>query len=342
MKKHLIPIIIFSIIILFFANLIWGSVSIPIESVFSIITGKTPEKSSWGFIILESRLPQAITAMFAGGALAASGLLLQSVFNNPLAGPSILGIDSGASLGVAIVILLGGGSLAVIEGLPFSSGYLALVVSAFIGASIILGLIIFFASIVKSNTMVLIIGIMVGYLTSAIISILNFFSNEQGVHAYTMWGMGDFSSVSLSKLPIFCIMISIGLLLSILLIKPLNALLLGERYAENLGINVKRIRIILLVATGILTAITTAFCGPISFIGLAVPHISRLILKSSNQNILMPCTILCGSSIALLCNFLSNWPGYSGIIPLNAITPIIGAPIIIYVIVNQKRIQYFN
>ncbi|MEG1615580.1 MAG: iron ABC transporter permease [Bacteroidales bacterium] len=342
MRKQLIPYLIFAIIVLFGANLAWGSVSIPLKSVVSILMGDATEKATWSYIILESRLPQTVTALFAGAALAVSGLLLQSVFNNPLAGPSILGVDSGASLGVAIVMLLFGGTLGTLQGITAFSGYLAIVIAALTGAFVILGIIIFFSTIVRSNLMLLIIGIMVGYFTSAIISILNFFSTEQGVHAFTLWGMGDFSSVSLHQLPFFCTTILIGLLLAILLIKPLNALLLGDRYAENLGVNVKRVRILLLIATGLLTATTTAFCGPISFIGLAVPHIARLLLRSTNQKVLLPATLLSGGVVSLICNFLSNWPGYSGIIPLNAITPIIGAPVIIYVIVNQKRIQYFN
>lgn len=341
MKKYLIPIMILCVLILFGANLLWGSVSIPMKTVLSILCGDETQKASWTYIILQSRLPQTITALFAGSALAVSGLLLQSVFNNPLAGPSILGIDAGASLGVAIVMLALGGTIGSFDGNTIS-GNIAVVTGAFLGASAILGLIIFFSSLVKSNLMVLIIGIMVGYLTSAIISILNFFSTEQGVHAFTMWGMGDFSGVTLVQLPFFCTALSVGLLLAVLLIKPLNALLLGERYAGNLGVNVSRIRIILLITTGILTAVTTAFCGPVSFIGLAVPHIARLLLGSSNQKVLLPATILAGGNIALICNFLSNWPGYSGMIPLNAVTPLIGAPVIIYVIVNQKRIQYFN
>lgn len=320
----------------------WGSVSIPAQSIFAILSGDITQKASWTTIILESRLPQALTALFAGGALAVAGLLLQSVFNNPLAGPSILGIDAGASLGVALVMLLFGGPIGALPAWLNLSGYLAVVLAAFLGATLVLGIIIFFSSQIKNNLMLLIIGIMVGYFTSAIISVLNFFADEQGVYAFTLWGMGDFSSVSNNQLPVFSSIIAIGLLLSVLLIKPLNALLLGERYAENLGVNVLRIRLLLLVATGLLTAVTTAFCGPVSFIGLAVPHIARLLLRTSNQKVLLPTTLLTGSAVALLCNFLSNWPGHSGIIPLNAITPLIGAPVIIYVIINQKRIQYFN
>lgn len=342
MKYRIVWWIVLLLGVLFAANLFLGSAKIPFRSVLSILVGEGTEKDTWMYIILQTRLPQAVTAMFAGAALAVAGLMLQTVFANPLAGPSILGIDSGASLGVALVMLLYGGTVGgVVVGLSFS-GYMAVIFGAFTGAITILGIIIFFSTLIRSNVMLLIIGIMIGYITSSAISLLNFFSTAEGVFSYTMWGMGDFSGVSTEQLPYFCGILAFGLLLALLLIKPLNALLLGERYAENLGVNVKRVRILLLISTGILTAVTTAFCGPVAFIGLAVPHIARLMLGSSNHKLLMPVTLLCGAVIALLCNLLSVLPGSAGVIPLNAITPVLGAPVIIYVIVNQKRIQYFN
>lgn len=342
MKYRIVWCIVLLLGILFAANLFLGSAKIPFRSVLSILMGKGTEKDTWMYIVLQTRLPQAVTAMFAGAALAVAGLMLQTVFANPLAGPSILGIDSGASLGVALIMLLYGGTVGgVAVGLSFS-GYMAVIFGAFTGAVTILGIIIFFSTLIRSNVMLLIIGIMIGYITSSLISLLNFFSTAEGVFSYTMWGMGDFSGVSVEQLPYFCGILALGLLLALLLIKPLNALLLGERYAENLGVNVKRVRIWLLISTGILTAVTTAFCGPVAFIGLAVPHIARLMLGSSNHKLLMPVTLLCGGVIALLCNLLSVLPGSAGLIPLNAITPVLGAPVIIYVIVNQKKIQYFN
>ncbi len=342
MKYRIVWCIVLLWGILFAANLFLGSAKIPFRSVLSILMGEGTEKDTWMYIVLQTRLPQAVTAMFAGAALAVAGLMLQTVFANPLAGPSILGIDSGASLGVALIMLLYGGTVGgVAVGLSFS-GYMAVIFGAFTGAVTILGIIIFFSTLIRSNVMLLIIGIMIGYITSSLISLLNFFSTAEGVFSYTMWGMGDFSGVSAEQLPYFCGILALGLLLALLLIKPLNALLLGERYAENLGVNVKRVRIWLLISTGILTAVTTAFCGPVAFIGLAVPHIARLMLGSSNHKLLMPVTLLCGGVIALLCNLLSVLPGSAGLIPLNAITPVLGAPVIIYVIVNQKKIQYFN
>ncbi|MEG0647013.1 MAG: iron chelate uptake ABC transporter family permease subunit, partial [Bacteroides sp.] len=210
------------------------------------------------------------------------------------------------------------------------------------GAMLVMGLILFFSTLIKSNIMLLIIGIMIGYIISSVISLLNFFATAEGVHSYMIWGMGNFGGVSLQQLPYFALFTLLGLILSVLLIKPLNAMLLGTRYAENLGVNIRRTRNLLLLATGLLTAITTAFCGPISFIGLAVPHMARLLLGTSNHNILLPITLLTGGVIALLCNLICVLPGEAGIIPLNAVTPVLGAPIIIYVIINQRKIQYFN
>lgn len=330
-----------SILILFILSLFLGSVSIPSGAILEILQGNEVEKKAWTYIILESRLPQAITALFTGGALAVSGLLLQTAFRNPLADSGILGISSGANLGVALVVLLLGNGLGSVGGFDFSYS-MSIVIGAFVGASAILLIIMGFASVIRNNIMLLIIGIMVGYLASSIISILKFWSTNENAYSFMMWGMGNFGSVSSEQLPFYCIIVCLGLILSILLIKPLNALLLGERYAANLGVNIKLIRFLLLLCAGLLTAITCAFCGPIAFIGLAVPHIARLLLGTSNHKPLLPVTILIGSAMALLCNLISILPGASGVLPLNAITPIFGAPVIIYVIINQKKIQYFN
>ena len=326
------------ILALIAANLFFGSVDIPAEAVIRSLLGQEVEKASWSFIVWEARIPQAITALLCGAALAGSGLMLQTAFNNPLAGPSILGINSGASLGVALVMLAFGGTLAT-AGVTLS-GFFSIVIGAFVGSMVVMGLILFFSTLIKSNIMLLITGIMIGYITSSAISLLNFFATAEGVHSYMIWGMGNFSGVSLEQLPYFTAFTLSGLVLAILL--PLNAMLLGTRYAENLGVNIKRTRNLLLISTGILTAVTTAFCGPVSFIGLAVPHIARLMLGTSNHNSLLPVTLLTGSVIALLCNLICILPGESGIIPLNAVTPVLGAPVIIYVIINQRRIQYFN
>ncbi|MBQ4146558.1 MAG: iron ABC transporter permease [Prevotella sp.] len=323
------------IILLFCVSMIIGAVDIPVSEVISILSGKTSEKASWQYIVLQSRMPQTITAMLCGGALAVSGLMLQTAFRNPLADPGIFGINSGASMGVALVMLLLGGNITA--GTLSLTGFVATLFAAFIGAMLVMALILFFSTIVRNNVMLLIIGIMIGYITSSGISLLNFFATEEGVQSYMVWGLGNFGGVTMDQMPVFASICILGLITSLLLIKPLNALLLGEQYAENLGVNTLRVRNYLLVVTGLLTAITTAYCGPISFIGLAVPHIARMLLGTDNHQWLMPATILTGAVIAMLCNILCVLPGDNGIIPLNAVTPIIGAPVIIYVIAKQRK-----
>ena len=324
------------ILLLMAGNLFLGAVSIPASAVCDILMGNEVEKASWSFIVWESRFPQCITALLCGAALSVSGLMLQTVFSNPLADPSILGISSGASLGVALVMLAGGGT--IVTGAFILSGFLSVIVGAFAGASVVMGLILFLSTLIRNSVMLLIAGIMIGYITSSAISLLNFFATAEGVHSYMIWGLGNFGGVSLQQLPVFSAVTLLGLFTAVLLIKPLNALLLGPRYAENLGVNIRRIRNLLLIATGLLTAVTTSFCGPVAFIGLAVPHIARLMLGTSNHNSLLPVTLLTGSAMALLCNLICVLPGEAGIIPLNAVTPILGAPVIIYVIINQRKL----
>lgn len=323
------------IVILFAINLVVGAVDIPVKEVVNILMGGKSDRPSWEYIVLQSRLPQGITAMLCGASLAVSGLMLQTAFRNPLADPGIFGINSGASLGVALVMLLLGGSITA--GAFSLTGFLATLAAAFVGAMLVMGLILVFATMVRNSVMLLIIGIMIGYIATSAISLLNFFATEEGVQSYMVWGLGNFGGVSMEQMPAFVIICMGGIAAALLLIKPLNALLLGERYAENLGINTQRVRNWLLVVTGILTAITTAFCGPIAFIGLAVPHIARMLLGTENHRSLMPATLLTGAAIALICNIICVLPGNRGIIPLNAVTPVIGAPVIIYVILKQRE-----
>ena len=328
------------LVLLALACLAFGSVDIPVDRIVDILSGKGSGNKAWDIIILQSRIPMIATAVLAGAALSISGLLLQTTFNNPLAGPSILGVSSGAGLGVAIVILALGGSLGGLLGENMGS-YMAILVGALLGAGAVLVVLIAFSAIVRSNTMLLIIGILVSYLTSSVVQLLNSVATEEGVHNYVAWGFGNFSGVSVAQMPVFAGIIVLALIASALMVKPLNAMLLGSRYARNLGVNVTRSRNVLLLITGVLTAVVTAFCGPIGFIGLAVPHIARLSLGTSNHSRLIPATILAGADIALLCALVSvNNP--HGIIPINAITPIIGVPIILYIILNRRRIQYFN
>ena len=321
-------------IVLFALNLLLGSVKIPTADVVSILLGNEASKASWQFIVLESRLPQAITATLCGAALAVSGLMLQTAFRNPLAGPSVFGVNSGAGLGVALVMLFLGGGLSV--GSVSITGFAAILLAAFVGAMTVMAIIFFFSTLVRNSVMLLIIGIMIGYISNSAISLLNFFATDEGVKSYMVWGMGSFGGVSMANMPVFAIVTLAGLFGALLLIKPLNALMLGDRYAENLGVNIMQVRNWLLIVTGLLTAITTAFCGPVAFIGLAVPHIARLLLTTDNHRQLLPATLLCGSVVALVCNLICYLPGESGVIPLNAVTPLIGAPVIIYVIARKR------
>ena len=322
------------------ACLLLGSVSIDARSVFDILMGRGSDNVAWEIIVLQSRLPMIVTAALAGAALSVAGLLLQTTFNIPLAGPSLLGVSTGAGLGVAVVMLALGGPVGTIMGHNVGT-YVATLFGALLGAGVVLVLLIAMSAIVRSATMLLIVGILISYLASSIISLLNSVASEEGVHSYVAWGFGNFQGVSLDQLPLYCSLIVIALVATMLMVKPLNALLLGTRYAQNLGVDTHRTRNVLLLVTGVLTAVVTAYCGPIGFVGLVVPHIARLLLGTSNHSRLLPATMLAGAAVTLLCTLLSvNGP--HGVIPINAITPIIGVPIIIYIIVNRHRIQYFN
>lgn len=327
-----------SLPILFLINLAFGSVSIPLDQVANILTGGSSGKASWDFIILQSRLPQAITAIFCGASLAVSGLMLQTYFRNPLAGPSVLGISNGASLGVAIVMLALGGTLGAAgemgTGLKLT-GSVLVIIAAFAGAVIVTMLYLVVTRFIKSNLIILILGIMVGYMTSSVVTLLNFFATVENVHSFVSWGMGSFSNVTTAQLPLLCGTSLVGIIIALALTKSFNMLLLGENYAANLGANLGRIRSMVLISTGILTAVTTAFCGPVSFIGLAVPHIARLIINSEDHRVLLPATLMSGAAIAMLCNIISVLPQQM-IIPLNAVTPLFGAPVIIYIILKRK------
>lgn len=324
-----------ALFLLFAANLLIGSVAIPARDVVRVLLGDEGVKESWRYIVWEARLPQTLTAVLSGSSLAVCGLMLQTVFRNPLAGTSILGVNSGAGLGVALVTLLLGGS--VTTGAFSLSGFFSVLAAAFLGAMAVMALILFFSLLIRNNVMLLITGIMIGYLASSAVSLLNYVSTAEGVQSYMLWGMGNFGGVSLSQMPWFVLVALLGIVGALSLVKPLNAMLLGEKYAENLGVHVHRVRNILLVVTGLLTAVTTAFCGPILFIDLAVPHIARLLLGTSNHRILLPITLLTGAFVALLCNLVCVLPGDAGFIPLNSVTPIIGAPVVIYVILSGRR-----
>ena len=330
----IILLLVAGIIVLFAMSLIVGSVRIPLADVYDILFDKFEGKESWKYIVMENRLPQALTAMLCGASLAVCGLMLQTAFRNPLAGPDVFGISSGAGLGVAIVMLFLGGSVSTT--LFTVSGFLAILTSAFIGAIVVTMIILFLSTMVRNSVLLLIVGLMVGYVSSSAVALLNFFASEEGVKSYMVWGMGNFGGVSMNHMQLFALLCLVGIIASIFLIKPLNIMLLGTQYAESLGINIRQIRNLLLVTVGLLTAVTTAFCGPVSFIGLAIPHISRLLFCTDNHQTLLPGTVLTGAVIALFCNLICYLPGELGIIPLNAVTPLIGAPVIIYVIIKRR------
>ena len=332
-----IIILTVAIVVLAIVNLLLGSVDIPLKNVCQILIGHTDQSEIWQNIIWKSRLPQALTAIVAGAGLAVSGLQMQTVFRNPLAGPSVLGISNGSALGVAFVVLLSG----KIGGVALSRlGYLgeaAMSIAAIIGALAVMMLIVWIAQKVKGNVTLLIIGVMIGYLANAIIGVLKFLSPEEDVKAFVVWGLGSFSRVSGDEMILFVVLMCILLPFAYLLVKPMNILLLGDRYASNLGLNVKQARMIVIVSSGILVAIVTAYCGPIMFIGLAVPHLARAVFHTSDHRLLMPATALCGALLALICNLIARMPGFEGALPVNSVTALVGAPVIASVLFRRRQ-----
>ena len=328
---------VLAIVLMFILNLLLGTVRIPVADICRILFGDGGENEIWRNIVLSSRVPQALTALVAGAGLAVSGLQMQTVFHNPLAGPSVLGISNGASLGVAFVVLLSGS----LGGVALSRlGYLgdvAMSVAAIIGSLAILGLIAYISQKVKGNVTLLIIGVMIGYLANAIIGVLKFFSAEEDIKAYVVWGLGSFARVSGDQMLLFVMLMVILLPLSMLLVKTMNLLLLGEAYARNLGLNVQRSRLLVILSSGVLVAIVTAYCGPIMFIGLAVPHLARAIYRTSDHRVLMPGTMLVGGALALVCNLLARLPGFEGALPVNSVTALVGAPVIASVLFRRRK-----
>lgn len=326
-----------SIVGFFILNLLLGSVSIPVDNIIDILLGRDNDNLIWRNIILKSRLPQSLTAMMAGAGLAVSGLLMQTVFRNPLAGPSVLGISSGASLGVACVVLLSGS----IGGVALSKlgviGEVTITLSAIIGSLLIMALIAFVAQKVRGNVTLLIMGVMIGYIANAIIGVLKFFSAEEDIRAYVIWGLGSFSRVSGGQTSVFILLMLVLLPLSFFLIKSLNLLLLGDSYAQNLGLNIKRARLLVIGCSGVLVAVVTAYCGPIVFLGLAVPHICRGLFHTSNHAVILPASLLGGASLALLCNLIARMPGFEGALPVNSVTALVGAPVVMWVLFKRRK-----
>ena len=326
-----------SIIAFLILNLLLGTVKIPVEDVIDILLGNDVDNRIWTNIVMKSRLPQSLTAAMAGAGLAVSGLLMQTVFRNPLAGPSVLGISSGASLGVACVVLLSGS----IGGVALSKlgviGEVTITLSAIIGSLLIMALIAFVAQKVKGNVTLLIMGVMIGYIANAIIGVLKFFSAEEDIRAYVIWGLGSFSRVSGGQTTVFIVLMLILLPMAFFLIKTLNLLLLGDSYARNLGLNIKRARLLVIGCSGVLVAVVTAYCGPIVFLGLAVPHICRGLFHTSNHATILPASLLGGGSLALLCNLIARLPGFEGALPVNSVTALVGAPVVMWVLFNKRK-----
>ncbi len=326
-----------SIIAFLILNLLLGTVKIPVEDMIDILLGNDVDNRIWTNIVMKSRLPQSLTAAMAGAGLAVSGLLMQTVFRNPLAGPSVLGISSGASLGVACVVLLSGS----IGGVALSKlgviGEVTITLSAIIGSLLIMALIAFVAQKVKGNVTLLIMGVMIGYIANAIIGVLKFFSAEEDIRAYVIWGLGSFSRVSGGQTTVFIVLMLILLPTAFFLIKTLNLLLLGDSYARNLGLNIKRARLLVIGCSGVLVAVVTAYCGPIVFLGLAVPHICRGLFHTSNHATILPASLLGGGSLALLCNLIARLPGFEGALPVNSVTALVGAPVVMWVLFNKRK-----
>lgn len=319
-------------LLLFVSCLFCGTVGLDAGVVAKVLWGGGNDAVA-AMIVWDVRMPMAVTALMAGIALSVAGLLMQTVFANPLAGPSILGISTGASLGVAVVMLGFGGWLG--SGIGYYAGVLS---GAFAGAAVVMVLLLLFSMLVRGNAMLLIVGILIGYLASSAISLLNFFSTQQGVHSYVIWGMGNFGGLTWERVVVFCVLCVMATAIAMLFVKPLNALLLGRRYAESMGVNVRRTRNCLLMVSGALAAVVTAFCGPIGFLGLVMPHVARMITGTSNHTRLLPATAVVGGGGALFCLWLSVVCGGGQMIPINAITPLIAVPVIIYVIVNGRKL----
>lgn len=335
MKITKLTLLIFAIPLLALLNLIVGSVAIPVQDVFDILFGKGSDSEVFTNIVLMTRLPQTLTAITCGAGLAVAGLQMQTVFHNPLAGPSVLGISSAASLGVAFVVLLNGVIGAGVMSHFGIFGNTALTISAIIGALSVMVLIAWLSQKVDNNVTLLIVGVMIGYIATAIIGVLKYFSSEEDIRAYVIWGLGSFARVTGGQVYVFCGLMAVLLPLSMLLAKPLNMLLLGEKYALNLGLNLQRSRLLIISSAGILTAIITAYCGPIMFLGLAVPHICRGIFNTADHRILLPATLFCGASLALVCNLIARMPGFEGALPINSVTALIGAPVALYVLLKR-------
>jgi iron complex transport system permease protein len=321
--------------VLFMADLSMGAICIPVKDVIKSLTGGEASKTSWQYIVQDYRLPKAVTAVLAGVCLSVGGLLMQTLFRNPLAGPDVLGLSSGASLGVATVILGSGFLPGVLAGF-FISAY-GVVIASTIGSFVVLMAVLAVAQRLKDTMAILIIGLMFSSFTGAIVGVLTYFSSAEKLQKYTFWALGSLGNLPWSNIILLAVVTCIGLALAIACIKPLDALLLGERYAKSMGINFNRTRLVIILATSLLTGCVTAFAGPIAFVGLVVPHMAKLLFKTSSHRILFAGTLLCGATLMLLCDIGTQLPGSAFVLPINAITSIVGAPVVVALLLGKRK-----
>ncbi|MEJ5240972.1 MAG: iron ABC transporter permease [Anaerolineales bacterium] len=340
MRTWLYFLLLFLLLIAFATSLAFGSVSIPFEQVVRILFGGAPAKASWADILFQFRLPKALTALLVGAALSAAGLQMQTLFRNPLADPFVLGVSSGASVGVALVILGSGvhGGLTFIAGLSLLGSF-TLAAAASLGASLVLAAVLLLARRVQNTLVLLISGLMFGYLANAIVSLLIYFSRPERVQAMSLWASGSFGGLTWTHMPVFASAIGLGLILSLAMVKPLNALLLGDEYARSLGLNVRRARFWIILSASLLAGASTAFCGPIWFVGVAVPHVTRALFHTADHRTLMPAVMLMGSTFALLADLIAQMPGSQRVLPLNVVMSLFGVPVILWIILRQRELR---
>lgn len=341
-KESLFSFIFVILIILicgiFLLDLIFGSVSIPFQKVFAILSG-SDVKNSWNYIILNFRLPKALTAIFVGAGLSVTGLLMQTLFRNPLAGPYVLGISSGASLGVALMVMASAIAPAFFGTISAFLGSWALVVSAVVGASLVFLLVALASIRISDSVSLLIIGIMFGSITGAVVNILQYFSDPEQIQSFIIWTFGSLAGVTWNEMRVMAPIVFSGLLIAFFLIKPLDALLLGENYARGVGISVNRTRIAVIISTALIAGTLTAFTGPIAFIGVAVPHIARAIFRTASHKVLMPAVVLIGAAIMLICDIFAQMPGNQNTLPINSVTALFGGPVVIWVIMRSRNMK---
>ncbi|WP_318344342.1 iron ABC transporter permease [Flagellimonas baculiformis] len=327
-----------ALILAWLLNISSGSVNIPFSEVVSILSGTAAQVDTWNYIIWDFRVPKAFTSILVGGGLSLSGLLMQTLFRNPLAGPFVLGISSGASLGAALLLM--GTSLLVGMGSLSFLGDVSLALAASIGSFLVLAVVMVVAQRVKDTMALLIIGLMFGSITSAIVSVLAYFSSAENLQRFIFWSFGSVGNLNTQQILLLTGIVLMGILLSIISLKPLNAFLLGERYAQSLGVSLKRSRFIIIIATGLLAGGITAFAGPIAFVGLAVPHLTRQLFDTMEHKVLVPAVFLYGAILMLLCDMIAQWPNSANVLPINAITSLVGAPVVIWLLVRKRKMLF--